>query len=67
MADFCRQCSVRVFGEDSKDFDGLCQPEDLQLVLCEGCGYIWADHTGKCLGNCLEPTHGGKIVQGGGA
>jgi len=47
MADFCQQCSIRVFGKDMKDFDNLCNSEETIKVLCEGCGVIWIDKDGK--------------------
>jgi len=53
MAEFCRQCSIDVFGEDSEDFKGLSTPEDTEnemycVVLCEGCaGMIQVDHEGN--------------------
>lgn len=48
MADFCKECSDEMFGPDvPNDFEGLCEPGEMVSVLCEGCGYIWVDHTGK--------------------
>jgi hypothetical protein len=32
MADFCQKCSIRVFGEDMKDFAGMCL-EGLMKVI----------------------------------
>jgi hypothetical protein len=57
MADFCKTCSIRVFGEDMKDLAGLCQEDEMAQVLCEGCGYIWVDKDGKK----IEETDGGKF------
>ena len=65
MADFCRQCSVSVLGipdeEYYNDLSGLSTAEDTAKglfaeVICEGCGFIQVDHTGKCIGgpNCQE-------------
>lgn len=60
MADFCKQCSIRLFGEDFGDFSGLSIKDDTDnklfpVVLCEGCGPIQVDHTGSCVSeNCLE-------------
>jgi len=48
MADFCKECSDKLFGPDTpNDLEGLCEPGEMVSVLCEGCGYIWVDHTGK--------------------
>ena len=58
MADFCKQCSEK-YGINN-DFKGLSTPKDTNnklycVVLCEGCGYIQVDHTGKCISkDCLE-------------
>ena len=60
MADFCRQCTIVVFGEeyaDKNDMQGLCEPDEMAAVLCEHCGHTWVDNEGVCLGNCLEPEH----------
>lgn len=67
MADFCKACSIDMFGEDSKDLAGLTSPENWQNGLavsdiCEGCGYIQVDPEGNCVSeDCLcqgEPGHG---------
>lgn len=54
MADFCKQCSEEIFGRDFGDMEGLSTQEDtasgkFAVVLCEGCGSIQVDHTGKCI------------------
>lgn len=51
MADFCKECSIEIFGEDFKDLANINTPEDSDkklyaYVLCEGCGPILVDHTG---------------------
>ena len=61
MADFCKQCSIEIFGEDSKDLANLRKETLLEgyglLVLCEGCGFTMVDNDGKCiLVKC--PKHG---------
>lgn len=59
MADFCLQCSVAM-GFDFPDLDGISTEEDTKKglfanVICEGCGFIQVDHTGKCITvGCLE-------------
>jgi hypothetical protein len=63
MADFCRQCSEKVFGQDYGDMRGLCDPGYLVVVLCEGCGAVQVDHEGRCVSeDCLE-KHGEKNAQ----
>lgn len=55
MADFCLDCIKKVFPkvpEGANDFVGITGAEDTKsgqyaLVLCEGCGWIYVDHTGK--------------------
>lgn len=48
MADFCRQCSIKIFGEDHKDLADLISTGPT-LALCEGCGYIQVDINGQCI------------------
>lgn len=60
MADFCRQCSIDLFGEDFEDLAGLSTPADTKkemycTVICEGCGYVQVDHAGNCVSkDCLK-------------
>ena len=61
MADFCKQCSIEMFGEDFGDLAGLTNKEEhtdkdlFMQVLCEGCGPTMVDHTGRCVTNwCLK-------------
>jgi hypothetical protein len=63
MADFCKQCSIKIFGEDSKDLAGLSLPEDTKnglfpIALCEGCGAIQIDHEGTCISTDCLAKHG---------
>lgn len=46
MADFCKECSEEIFGEDLGDLTDLCKENEMISVLCEGCGYIYVDHKG---------------------
>lgn len=61
MAEFCKQCAAAMGFEP--DFVGASTAEDTAnglfvVVLCEGCGPIQVDHTGKCIStDCLE-KHG---------
>ena len=63
MADFCKQCSIKEFGEDFQDLAGFSTETDTKdglfpVVMCEGCGPIQVDHTGKCVScDCIE-KHG---------
>lgn len=61
MADYCKECSVDLFNSDFKELANLSTEEDTKKglfanVICEGCGFVQVDHTGKCLGgaNCTE-------------
>ena len=54
MADFCKDCSIEVFGVDCEDFAGVTTKEQYDggngsamVVLCEGCGVIAVDPDGK--------------------
>tara|TARA_Y100000310_G_scaffold321962_1_gene380351 strand:- start:648 stop:830 length:183 start_codon:yes stop_codon:yes gene_type:complete len=52
MADFCKECSEKFFGEDFRDLAYIVSEEqylrgNAAKVLCEGCGPIIVDHTGK--------------------
>lgn len=56
MADFCRACSIELFGEDFKELAGLvsleaCTNGFVATVICEGCGFIQVDHKGNCVSN----------------
>ncbi len=63
MADFCQQCLIESFGEDSGDLKGLSTEDDTKkgaypIVLCEGCGPIQVDHHGKCISPDCYERHG---------
>ena len=47
MADFCKECSEELFGEDFGDLAKIALPDGEAYVLCEGCGYIVVDREGK--------------------
>lgn len=52
MADFCKDCSIEIFGEDFHELAGLVPERKTTSALCEGCqheGLCEVDHTGKCL------------------
>lgn len=50
MADFCDVCAVKRLGAPAdhlRDFEGACSPDEVALVLCEGCGPVHVDHKGN--------------------
>ena len=47
MADFCKDCSLKMFGEDFRELAGLCKEDECCVALCEGCGFIYVDFEGK--------------------
>lgn len=55
MADFCKQCSEYIFGEDFGDMRGLVTEDQFLKqgvcanVLCEGCGVTQVNHLGECV------------------
>jgi len=63
MADFCKQCSIRIFGKDFGDLKGITKKEDFEkdlacIVICEGCVTIQVDPEGNCISkDCLEGGH----------
>jgi len=63
MADYCKQCSIEIFGEDFGELAGLLTPDDdnkelAALALCEGCGVIQVSSDGSCVSSdCLAGGH----------
>jgi len=62
MADFCKQCSLEIFGEDFGDMANISTAAHTErghfaVVLCEDCGPIQVDHEGACVSKCLK-AHG---------
>ena len=63
MADFCKQCSIDIFGEDFGELANLTKPETWKegkaaVVICEGCGPCQVAPDGTCLSvDCLK-EHG---------
>lgn len=55
MADFCKQCSEELFGEDYGDLsdllrDGFIKYSNYEVsVICEGCGFTIVDKLGACV------------------
>ena len=71
MADFCRDCSFFMFGEDYRELAlapddpkrGTLEKDHGWTVLCESCGPIIVDDEGKCLDH-TEAEH--EILNAGG-
>ena len=63
MADFCKQCSVELFGKDNEYLKGLTSKSSWEkgeaaVVLCEGCGVIQVSPDGSCISeDCLKQGH----------
>lgn len=58
MADFCKQCSLEVWGEDTKDFQFQAPDGMVTAVLCEECGPCYVTNDGTCVTpGCLK-KHG---------
>lgn len=60
MADFCRQCSLRIFGQDFGDLKHLVTEEQANEdkcadVICEGCGPTQVNRRGDCVNH--DPDH----------
>jgi hypothetical protein len=50
MADFCRTCTIELFGAelaDKNDMIGSFGDDSMQLGLCEHCGPGWFDNKGN--------------------
>lgn len=63
MSDFCRQCSIDLFGEDIGDFLDPQAIKDnrrgfFSIVLCEDCGPCQVDHLGTCISRDCLKHHG---------
>ena len=63
MADFCKQCSIEMFGEDFENLKGLGDGTELKpgygwSVLCEGCGPIIVNDDGECIDKGCLKKHG---------
>lgn len=61
MADFCKQCSLEIFGEDCGDLAGLCPDNEGEdwwpVVLCEDCGPTQVNNDGACISDCDKQHH----------
>ena len=66
MADFCKQCSLEIFGEDYGELAGLQSIDDANnslypVVMCEGCGVIQVTADGTCISDCLR--HHRRLIE----
>lgn len=63
MADFCRQCSIELFGEDFRELANITEVDKWKrgwaaLVVCEECGPIQVDPDGNCISRDCAKYHG---------
>lgn len=49
MAEFCSQCSLKLFKEDYKDLAGIAKRGGVAIVICEGCGGTQVNSDGQCV------------------
>jgi hypothetical protein len=68
MADFCKECSIEIFGRDFGDLAKLLSKDNytattVASALCEGCaGFISVDYEGNCRSTAC-PKHGKRNLQ----
>ncbi len=65
MADFCKQCSIELFGKDCGDLANLGDGTPLKEgygwnALCEGCGPTQVNDEGECISPSCIREHGKK-------
>lgn len=63
MADFCSQCSLKMFDRDFHELAGVTSPEawaqgKAAVVICEGCGPVQVDPEGRCVSDDCPNKHG---------
>ena len=62
MAEWCKQCSDEMFGEEHKEYETYDEPVKPGYhypLLCEGCGPTGVNEKGECINpNCKK--HGEK-------
>lgn len=59
MADFCFDC-VQDLGVPAgkNDLAGLCDPDEVAMALCEGCGVHWFNSRGQLVDPANPRTEG---------
>lgn len=67
MADFCRACSIEMFGKDFRELANITLPESwadgrAAANICEGCGIIQLDPDGNCVSR--DCTKAGEVGHG---
>lgn len=67
MADFCKECSIELFGKDLQELAQLLPKENYDDfngagAICEGCGYITVNYEGECR-SASCPRHGMRNLQ----
>mgnify|MGYP000408483168 CR=1 FL=1 len=67
MADFCKACSIDMFGKDYRELATPVAPGEPDVIcstLCEGCGPILVNRDGECLStDCLCRGQAGHGVR----
>lgn len=64
MADFCKQCSIELFGEDFEDLAQIAKEDQLLRCTCEGCGDAVVTGTGTCVSaDCLRKHGSFKAIK----
>lgn len=59
MADFCKQCSIDMFGRDYGDLARIANKNGRAMVLCEGCGgNRIVSRNGTCVSETCLKQHG---------
>lgn len=49
------QCSIELFGCDTKELRGMCGTDTVCCAQCEECGCIYVDREGRCVDeNCKK-------------
>ena len=66
MADFCKQCSEELFGEDFKELANLLPAEQYSdtigaIGICEGCEGMVFDINGKCVDHSCSKHKGDHV------
>jgi len=54
MGDYCKSCSIKLWGKDHKELAGISTKADTDKgmfapEICENCGHILVNHLGECV------------------